>query len=64
MLASVEWFCVTSKKPLKRATPFLLLALRPSSFFFFNNQMLCGCDSVMMAVWGEHSVQKERGGEC
>ena len=36
---------MTSKKPLKCATPFLPLALKPSSFFF-NNQMMCGCGSV------------------
>ena len=51
-MRSVEWCCVTSKKPLKCATPFLPLALKPSSFFF-NNQMMCGCGSVACTQSGK-----------
>ena len=56
-MRSVEWFCVTSKKPLKCATPFLPRTLKPSSFFLLQQS-----NDVWLWQCGMHTVQMERWG--
>ena len=48
---------MTSKKPLKCATPFLPRTLKPSSFFLFQQSN----DDVIVTVCHAHNVQKEMG---
>ena len=58
-MRSVEWFCVTSKKPLKCATPFLPLTLKPSSFFLLqqsNDVWLWQCGWTQCAKGEEWGV--------
>ena len=56
-MRSVEWFCVTSKKPLKCATPFSFTCLQ--TLFFLSSSTIKRC--VGVAVWHANNVQKERG---
>ena len=47
---------MTSKKPLKCATPFLPLALKPSSFFLLQQS-----NDVWLWQCGMHTMCKRRG---
>ena len=50
---------MTSKKPLKCATPFLPRTLKPSSFFLLQQS-----NDVVVTVWHATQCAKERGWKC